>query len=135
IVPTFMAAHAIPNEYQGRADDFIDLIITEMLPQVKAEQLADFCDIFCETGVFTAAQSKRLLQAAKDLGFKLRIHADEIGEIGGVRLAAELCATSAEHLMVITDEGIDQLSQAGVIGDLLPGTTFSLMQETYAPAK
>lgn len=135
VVPTFMAAHAIPNEYKGRVDDFIDLIITEMLPQVKTEQLADFCDIFCETGVFTAAQSKRLLQAAKDLGFKLRIHADEIDEIGGVKVAAELGAISAEHLMVITDEGIDQLSQAGVIGDLLPGTTFSLMQETYAPAK
>lgn len=135
LVSTFMAAHAIPPEYKGKSDEFIDLVIEEMLPKVKAEHLAEFCDIFCETGVFTAAQSKRLLQAAKDLGFKLRIHADEIDSIGGVDVAAELNATSAEHLMMITDEGIDKLSQAHVIGNLLPGTTFSLMEDTYAPAK
>lgn len=135
LVSTFMAAHAVPPEYKGRPDEFIDLIINEMLPKVKEEHLSEFCDIFCETGVFTAEQSKRLLQAAKDQGFKLRIHADEIDSIGGVDVAAELGSVSAEHLMVITDEGIDKLSKAHVIGNLLPGTTFSLMQDTYAPAK
>lgn len=135
LVSTFMAAHAIPPEYKDNSDAFIDMVIKEMLPKVKSEHLAEFCDIFCETGVFTAEQSRRLLQAAKDLGFKLRIHADEIESIGGVDVAAELHATSAEHLMMITDEGIDKLSQAQVIGNLLPGTTFSLMEDTYAPAK
>lgn len=135
LVSTFMAAHAIPPEYKDNSDAFIDMVINEMLPKVKAENLAEFCDIFCETGVFTADQSRKLLQAAKDQGFKLRIHADEIDSIGGVDVAAELHATSAEHLMMITDEGIDALSKAQVIGNLLPGTTFSLMEDTYAPAK
>ena len=135
LVSTFMAAHAIPEEFNGDGDAFIDQIITEMLPKVKEEKLADFCDIFCETGVFTAEQSRRLLQAAKDLDFKLRIHADEIDSIGGVDVAAELETVSAEHLMAATDEGIKKMSEAGVIGNLLPGTTFSLMADTYAPAK
>lgn len=135
LVSTFMAAHAIPENYRDDSDGFIDLIIDEMLPKVKAEQLAEFCDIFCETGVFTAEQSFRLLAAAKKQGFKLKIHADEIDSIGGVDVAADLGALSAEHLMVATDEGIEKLAEANVIGNLLPGTTFSLMAQTYAPAK
>ena len=135
LVSTFMAAHAIPPEFKGDGDAFIELIIAEMLPKVKEENLAEFCDIFCETGVFTAAQSRRLLTAAKELGFKLRIHADEIDSIGGVDVAAELHAVSAEHLMAATDEGIKKMSENNVIGNLLPGTTFSLMADTYAPAK
>ncbi|MEN2667341.1 imidazolonepropionase [Listeria aquatica] len=135
IISTFMAAHAIPEEYRENPDGFIDLIIEEMLPKVKADNLAEFCDVFCESGVFTAEQSRKLLSAAKKQGFKLRIHADEIESIGGVSVAAELGATSAEHLMVITDEDIDKLSQANVIGNLLPATTFSLMEDTYAPAR
>lgn len=135
LVSTFMAAHAIPEEYQGDGDRFIDDIISEMLPKVKAEKLAEFCDIFCERDVFTAEQSRRLLQAAKAMGFKLRIHSDEIESIGGVDVAAELEATSAEHLMKITDEGIEKLAASKVIGNCLPGTTFSLMEDTYAPAK
>lgn len=135
LVSTFMAAHAIPPEFNGNGDAFIDVIIDEMLPQVKDDNLAEFCDIFCETGVFTAEQSRRLLTAAKELGFKLRIHADEIDSIGGVDIAAELEAVSAEHLMAATDEGIKKMSEANVIGNLLPGTTFSLMADTYAPAK
>lgn len=135
LVSTFMAAHAIPEEYQDNPDAFIQLIIDEMLPKVKAENLAEFCDVFCETGVFTAAQSRKLLQAAQDLGFKLRIHADEIDAIGGVDVAADLHVLSAEHLMAVTDEGIKKMSAAQVIGNLLPGTTFSLMADTYAPAK
>lgn len=135
LVSTFMAAHAIPVEYRGHSQDYLDLIVTEMLPKVKKENLAEFCDIFCEQGVFTANESRYLLSKAKELGFKLRIHADEIKSIGGVDVAAELETTSAEHLMVITDEGIDKLSKAKVIGNLLPATTFSLMEDTYAPAR
>lgn len=135
LVSTFMAAHALPPEYQDDRAGFLDLIIDDMLPEVKAENLAEFCDIFCETGVFTADESRRLLSAAKELGFKLRIHADEIDSIGGVDVAAELGAVSAEHLMAATDEGIKKMADAGVIGNLLPGTTFSLMADTYAPAK
>ena len=135
LVSTFMAAHAIPPEFNGDGDAFIELIIEEMLPKVKEDNLAEFCDIFCETGVFNAKQSHRLLSAAKELGFKLRIHADEIDSIGGVDVAAELHSVSAEHLMAATDEGIRKMSESNVIGNLLPGTTFSLMADTYAPAK
>ncbi len=135
LVSTFMAAHAIPEAYKSNPDAFIQLIIDEMLPRVKAENLAEFCDIFCETGVFTAAQSRKLLTAAQELGFKLRIHADEIDSIGGVDVAADLQALSAEHLMAATDDGIRKMSEAHVIGNILPGTTFSLMADTYAPVK
>lgn len=135
LISTFMAAHAIPEEYKGNNQAYLDLIIESMLPQVKEENLAEFCDIFCEQGVFTAEESRSLLTKAKNMGFKLRIHADEIKSIGGVDLAAELGTVSAEHLMVITDQGIDKLSQAKVIGNLLPATTFSLMEDTYAPAR
>ena len=135
LVSTFMAAHAIPTEYKGRSKEYLDLIIEQMLPKVKEEKLAEFCDIFCEKGVFTADESRYLLSKAKEMGFKLRIHADEIESIGGVDVAAELESTSAEHLMVITDEGIQKLAAAKVIGNLLPATTFSLMEDTYAPAR
>lgn len=134
LVSTFMGAHVIPPEYADHSDDLVDEII-DMLPKVKEEGLAEFVDVFCDEGVYTADQSKRILQAAKDLGFGLRIHADELASIGGSKVAAELGATSAEHLMMITDEDIQALAEAHVIGDLLPGTTFSLMQDTYAPAR
>ncbi|MEC4577981.1 imidazolonepropionase [Streptococcus dysgalactiae] len=135
LVSTFMAAHAIPEEYKGNAKAYLDVIVEQMLPEVKKENLAEFCDIFCEKNVFTAEESRYLLSKAKELGFKLRIHADEIASIGGVDVAAELGAISAEHLMMATDESIAKMSQAGVIGNLLPATTFSLMEDTYAPAR
>lgn len=135
LVSTFMAAHAVPSEYKGRSQEYLDLIVEEMLPKVKEENLAEFCDIFCEKGVFTPEESRYLLSKAKELGFKLRIHADEIVSLGGVDVAAELGATSAEHLMVATDEGIEKMAQSQVIGNLLPATTFSLMEDTYAPAR
>lgn len=134
LVSTFMAAHVIPPEYKENPDPLIDEIIT-MLPKVKEEHLAEFVDVFCDAGVYSAEQSKRLLEAAKKEGFALRIHADEIESIGGSAVAAEVGATSAEHLMVITDEDIQKLAAAHVIGDLLPATTFSLMEDTYAPAR
>ncbi|VTS13045.1 imidazolonepropionase [Streptococcus pseudoporcinus] len=135
LVSTFMAAHAIPKEYKNRSNDYLKLIVETMLPIVKADNLAEFCDIFCEKGVFTAEESAYLLSKAKALGFQLRIHADEIVAIGGVDVAADLNATSAEHLMMITDAGIEKLAKANVIGNLLPATTFSLMEDTYAPAR
>lgn len=135
LVSTFMAAHAIPDEFKGRNQDYLDKIVKDMLPLVKEENLAEFCDIFCEKGVFSADESRYLLSKAKDIGFKLRIHADEIASIGGVDVAAELGAVSAEHLMVATTDGISKMSQAQVIGNLLPATTFSLMEDTYAPAR
>lgn len=134
LVSTFMAAHVIPPEYKENPDPLIDEIIT-MLPKVKEEHLAEFVDVFCDAGVYSAEQSRRLLEAAKKEGFALRIHADEIESIGGSAVAAEVGATSAEHLMVITDEDIQKLADAHVIGDLLPATTFSLMEDTYAPAR
>lgn len=135
LVSTFMAAHAVPPEYKEDRDGFITLIIEDMLPKVKAENLAEFCDVFCEEGVFTAEESHKILAAAKALGLKLKIHADEIEPIGGADVAAELHSISAEHLMAATDEGIKKMSESQVIGNLLPGTTFSLMKDTYAPAK
>ncbi|HGI1286934.1 TPA: imidazolonepropionase [Streptococcus pyogenes] len=135
LVSTFMAAHAIPEEYKGNAKAYLDEIVEQMLPEVKKENLAEFCDIFCEKNVFTADESRYLLSKAKEMGFKLRIHADEIASIGGVDVAAELSAVSAEHLMMITNDGITKLIGAGVIGNLLPATTFSLMEDTYAPAR
>lgn len=135
LVSTFMAAHALPPEYKGRSQEYLDLIVEDMLPKVKEGHLAEFCDIFCEKGVFTAEESRYLLSKAKEMGFKLRIHADEIASIGGVDVAAELGATSAEHLMMVTDEGIQKMAAAKVIGNLLPATTFSLMEDTYAPAR
>lgn len=134
LVSTFMAAHVIPPEYKGREDALMDQIIA-MLPKVKEEKLAEFVDVFCEKDVYTAAQAKRLLEAAQSLGFSTRIHADEIASIGGSTVAAEIGATSAEHLMMVTDEDIQKMADAGVIGNLLPGTTFSLMEDTYAPAR
>lgn len=133
-VSTFMAAHAIPEECKENPDEFIDQVI-EMLPKVKEENLAEFVDIFCEKGVFNAEQSRKLLTAAKEQGFKTRIHADEIESIGGSSVAAEVKTVSAEHLMMITDEDIKKLAEADVIGNLLPATTFSLIEDTYAPAK
>lgn len=134
LVSTYMAAHAIPEEYKDDPDKFIDYVI-ECLPAVKEENLAEFVDIFCEKGVFTAEQSRKLLTAAKEIGLLTRIHSDEIESIGGSSVAAEVQTVSAEHLMVITDEDIQKLADAHVIGNLLPATTFSLIEDTYAPAR
>lgn len=134
LVKTFMAAHVIPEENKENPDVYVDKVI-EMMPEIKKKNLAEFCDVFCEQGVFTAEQSYKILKAAKDLGFKTRIHADEIVDIGGTKVAVDLKSTSAEHLMVIGDDEIKLLAKNDVIGNLLPGTTFSLMKETYAPAR
>lgn len=134
LVSTFMAAHAVPTEYKENPDAFVDIVI-DMIPKVKEENLAEFCDVFCEKGVFTAEQSYKILKAAQEHGLKTRIHADEIESIGGCEVAASIPTVSAEHLMVAGEKEIKMMADAGVIGDLLPATTFSLMADTYAPAR
>jgi len=131
IVSTFMGAHATPAEYKGREDAFLDYMIEDVMPEVKAENLAECCDIFCEKNVFDIEQSRRYLSAARDLGFNLKIHADEIVTLGGAELAAELKALSADHLLQASDKGIADLAEGGVVATLLPCTAFSL-KEHYA---
>lgn len=131
IVSTFMGAHATPKEYKGREDDFLDYLISEVMPEIKRQELAECCDIFCEKNVFDIGQSRRYLTAAKQLGFKLKIHADEIVTLGGAELAAELGALSADHLLQASDKGIEDLANSNTIATLLPCTAFSL-KEHYA---
>lgn len=132
IVSTFLGAHAVPKEYSGRTSDYCDLIISEMLPKVKDK--ARFFDIFTEKNVFEIDDSRRLLQAARDAGMRLKLHADEIVQLGGAELAAELGAVSADHLLHVSDEGIRRMAEAGVVATLLPLTAFAL-KEPYAPAR
>lgn len=133
LVSTFMAAHATPPEFKGRTGEYVEEVI-RMLPEIKKRDLAEFCDIFCEEGVFSVEESRKILGKAKELGFKLKIHADEVVSLGGVELAGELQAVTAEHLMVITDSGIKALAKNHVVADLLPATSFNLRHE-YAPAR
>ena len=131
VVSTFMGAHSTPAEYKGREDDFIDYMIKEVMPEVKRRNLAEICDIFCEKNVFDIEQSRRYLTAARDLGFELKLHADEIVCIGGAELASELKALSADHLLQASDKGIADMASSGVVATLLPCTAFSL-KEHYA---
>lgn len=133
IVSTFMGAHAIPPEYKENKNEFIKKVI-QMLPVIKEKNLAEFCDIFCEHGIFSIEDSRQILKEAKALGFKLKIHADEIESIGGAELAGELETTSSEHLMAISNQGIIALKNNGVIANILPGTSFYLKKE-YAPVR
>ena len=131
VIPTFMGAHAIPAEWKGREDAFIDFNISEMFSLIAQEKLAESVDIFCEKGVFTIEQSRRYLQAAREHGFQLKMHADEIAPLGGAELAAELHCLSADHLLQASDAGIRYMAQAGVVATLLPLTAFTL-REPYA---
>ena len=139
LVPTFLGAHEFPDEYRGAdstdREKYIDLIINEMIPAVVEEGLAEFCDIFTEEGVFTVAESEKILTAASDAGLGLKLHAEEFEPIGGAELAAKLNAVSADHLVAVSDEGIRSLKEAGVTPVLLPGTTFFLGSDVYAPAR
>jgi len=135
LVPTFLGAHAVPKEYKDDPDLYLDLVIEEMLPRVAEEKLARYCDVFCEEGIFSVEQSRRVLEAARERGFDLKMHADEIVPLGGAELAAELGAISADHLLVISDRGIEKMAEAGVIAVILPGTTFYLREDHYAPAR
>ena len=131
VIPTFMGAHAVPIEYKDKPDDFVDLIINEMLPKVKDQGIAEFCDIFCEEGVFSVDQSRKILKAAKALGFELKIHADEVHDLGGAGLAAELGVRSAEHLLAASEENLRAMGRSGSIAVLLPATAYSL-KKPYA---
>lgn len=134
LVSTFLGAHAIPEEYKGRADEYIDLLCDVVLPAVKEEGLADFVDVFCEDSVFDVAQSEKMLRAGQALGLRARIHADEIEEIGGAVLSGELGAISAEHLIATGEKGMASMAKGGVIADLLPCTSLYL-NKTFAPAR
>ena len=134
VVPTFMGAHAIPPEYEGRGDEYIDMMCDELIPEVRRRGLAEFCDVFCEDSVFDSAQSKKYLEAARAQGFELKIHADEIEDIGGSKLAGQLQAVSAEHLIAAGEEGMDSMAEGGTTAMLLPATSFYL-GKTFAPAR
>lgn len=132
VVSTFLGAHAVPKEYKGRTAEYVDLIIKEMLPRFR--DMAEFCDIFTEKNVFELEDSRRLLEAAREAGYKLKMHADEIVSLGGAELAADLGAVSADHLLHVSDEGIRRMAESGTVATLLPLTAFALKEE-YAPAR
>jgi imidazolonepropionase len=135
ITPTFMGAHEIPVEYRDNRAGYIDLLTSEMLHAVTREHLAEWCDVFCEDGVFTPAESQQILAAARTAGLKLRIHADELGPSGGWQVAAALPVRSADHLMFVDRHGADALAKAGVVATLLPIASFYLKLGRFAPAR
>lgn len=135
IIPTFLGAHEIPDEYRQNREKYIELLIKEMIPAVAAEKLAVFCDIFTEKNVFSIEESERILMAARDHGLQLKLHADELSPLGGAELAARVKAVSADHLLNVSDQGIHAMKEAGVIPVLLPGTAFFLGKNQYAPAR
>lgn len=132
IVSTFLGAHAVPAEYKGKTEEYVDFIIDTMIPAVKGK--ADFFDIFTEKNVFELEDSRKMMKAAADAGFKLKLHADEIVTLGGAELAAEMGAVSADHLLHISDRGVKELADKGVVATLLPLTAFAL-KEPFAPAR
>ncbi len=135
VVPTFMGAHAVPTEYKDNADAFVDKIVNEMIPYIAQNKLAEFCDVFCEEGVFTIEQSRKILLSAKSHGLIPKIHADEIVSIGGAELASEIGCISAEHLISASKNGIKQMGERNVIAVLLPGTSFNLQEGKVADAR
>ncbi len=135
VVPTFLGAHAIPKEHAHSRASYVQEIIQDMIPRIAEENLAQFCDVFCEDGYFTVEEARSILTAAKHAGLGLRIHANEFGHSGGAKLAAELGVQSADHLEWIDDSDIEALKQAGTVATLLPGTAFNLGLMHYAPAR
>ena len=134
-VPTFLGAHEIPDEYKGRPDAYVDLVVDAMLPAVTRESLAQFCDVFCEDKVFTVKQTERVLRAAKQMGLGLRVHADQFTSSGAVELAAALSAKTVDHLEQTTADSITAMKQAGVQPVLLPGSVYAIGSQKYAPAR
>ncbi len=135
LVPTFLGAHDVPPEYRGRPDDYVALVVDEMIPKVAEAGLAEWCDVFCEEGVFTPEQSAAILAAGARAGLRPRIHADELAPSGGARVAAEVGARSADHLIFVDERGADALAAAGVCAVLLPTAALSLKIGRYAPAR
>jgi len=133
LVPTFLGAHAVPAEYAGRADRYVDLVVDEMLPRVVG--LAEYCDVFCDEGAFTLAQAERILRRARALGLGLKVHADEFASLGAAELALELGATSADHLMVTPAATRARLACSNTAAVLLPATSFGLKSSRYADGR
>lgn len=134
LVPTFLGAHAVPPEYRSDRAGYVRLLVEDMLPEVARQRLADFCDVFCEQGVFSVEESDRILRQARRLGLGLKVHADELSPLGGAELAASLGAASADHLLCVTDRGVEALAASDTVATLLPGTAFFLGLP-YAPAR
>jgi imidazolonepropionase len=135
VVPTFLGAHAVPAEYKGNADGYVDTIADRMIPKVAKQRLAEFCDVFCEKDVFNVKQSRGILVKGKECGLKPKVHADEMTPSGGAELAAEVDAVSAEHLLFASENGLRMMAKKGVIAVLLPAAAFSLMTARYADAR
>jgi len=138
LVPTFLGAHEIPQEHRGSdasRREYVELLISEMIPLVAKKKLAVFADVFCEGGVYTVEESRQILNAAKKHGLKLKLHADELTSFGGAQLAAEVGATSADHLAAISDDGIKALAHTGTVATLLPATMMFLGKAKQAPAR
>jgi len=135
IVPTFLGAHEVPHEFRNRRQEYVDLVIDEMIPAVAASRLAEWCDVFCETGVFTPDDSIRILEAGQAAGLRARIHADELAASGGSHAAAHVSARSADHLIFAPADGIAAMSAAGVAATLLPVAAFYLKLGRFAPAR
>lgn len=135
VVATFLGAHEIPPEFRDRPDDYVELVVNEMLPAVEQQGIARYCDVFCEPGVFTVEQSRRVLEAARRRGLGLKLHADELDPSGGAELAAQLGAVSADHLAAISDDGVRALAASDTIAVLLPGTMLFLGQRRQAPGR
>jgi imidazolonepropionase len=133
IVPTFLGAHAVPREMD--ANEYIDVVLDEMLPRIAKEKLAEFCDVFCERGYFTIEQSRRILTAARKVGLRMRIHADQLTDSGGAQLAGELKATTADHLEKTDEQGIAAMKSGGVQPVLLPGSVYALGSTAYPRAR
>ena len=135
LIPTFLGAHAIPNEYKNDKEGYIDLICTKMIPKISKLKLAEFCDVFCENGYFNFEESSRILKTAKEHGLTPRLHADEFEDSRGLELAIDLKAISADHLMAANQEMFKKMADSDVVGVILPGTTFFLGQKNYVDAK
>jgi imidazolonepropionase len=134
LVPTFLGAHAVPTEYRDDRGGYVRLVCEQMLPEVTGGRLAEFCDVFCETGVFSLDESERILDRARSLGLGLKVHADELTPLGGAELAVRLGAASADHLLCVSEAGVEALASGTTMATLLPGTAFFLGLE-YAPAR
>ncbi len=135
VVRTFLGAHVPPPEFESRVDQYVDLVIQVMLPEVKRRRLAEFCDVFCDSGAFTLEQSRRVLEAARDLGYRLKLHAEQLSETGAARLGMELGATSVDHLEQLGGEDLEALAESNTVATLLPGSVFHLGSGCYPPAR
>jgi imidazolonepropionase len=135
IIPTFLGAHAVPPEYKDKTDKYVELIISDMIPKIVKEGLANFCDVFCEKGIFSIKQTRKILTTATRYGLKPQIHIDEIVDTNGALLASELRAIQTGHLLKSNEDGLKAMAETGVIATLLPATPFCLMLSEYAPAK